>query len=139
MAELAAALMTPRDSYSSDPVKLKAPSSEAGLAPRQVNHQATIQAQSQQHLTVHPHHSFEYLDKASQYMSSVSATSSPGTEGERLAAANTLQDLAKSLTTVRLELVADEESRSNLAKRYHVPSKQVGYSLLSSESLLIRH
>ncbi|KAH7309770.1 hypothetical protein B0I35DRAFT_440592 [Stachybotrys elegans] len=121
--------MVPRAAHGN---KTASSGAENELAPPQTNHHVAVQAQSQELLSIDPHHSFGYLDEASQYIGSMSATSSPDTEAERLVAANTLQELAKSLTTVRLQLVTDDMSTSSLTARYHVPSKQVGYGLIST-------
>lgn len=88
-------------------------------------------------LAVNQFHSFAAMDQAAQDLKSLQAQlESDGTIDHRTATAS-LQDLSKSLTTVSLE--ADHLAGDQARKGFYVPSKVMGYKLMSRKHLTHTH
>lgn len=86
-------------------------------------------------LTLDDSHSFAYLGEASRHLELIKNKSPQQPLTEHQAASTALQDLSKSLTTVSLQPPFTDESPSVSPNSYYIPSRPVGYKLISCMSI----
>lgn len=85
-------------------------------------------------LTLDDSHSFAYLGEASRHLESIKSQSVHEQLAEHQAASTALQDLSKSLTTIDLQPPYNDTASFELINGYSIPSKPIGYRLISCTS-----
>jgi hypothetical protein len=85
-------------------------------------------------LTLDDSHAFAYLGEASRHLESIKSQSVPEQLPEHQAASIALQDLSKSLTTITLQPPYNDTASFELVNGYSIPSKPIGYRLISCMS-----
>lgn len=82
-------------------------------------------------------HSFAYLGEASRHLESIKSKSLHEQLAEHQAASTALHDLSKSLTTINLQPPYNDAASFEFVNGYSIPSKPIGYRLISCMSALI--
>jgi hypothetical protein len=90
-------------------------------------------------LTLDDSHSFAYLGEASRHLESIKSHTSHEQLAEHQAASTALQDLSEALTTINLQPPFNDVASFEFIDGYSIPSKPIGYRLISCMSALFSH